>query len=141
MFRKTVIVLLALMLLICTGCQKKSKYVIEKSAAEIIELFDSKQDFVLFCGTKTCETCAQFRPVLEEVCEDYELTVYYLDVSDYESDDIKNLTYNYLYRLEWTPSVYVIKEGRVTALNENDDDTLLSYGKLLRWLEDYHAIP
>jgi len=141
MLRKALIVLMAVLLLGITGCQKKKEYIVEKNVGEILEMLEKKQDFVLFCGTATCETCAAFRPILEEVCQDYELTVYYLDVTDYESAEIKELTYNYLYRLEWTPSVYVIKQGRSVALNENDNDTLLKYGTLLKWLEEYHAIP
>ena len=140
MLRKIIRVFLAVLVALVAGCAKK-EYIVEKKPAEILEMFENKQDFVLFCGTQTCETCAKFRPVMEQVCEKWGVKVYYMDVTDYDSEEIKNLTYNYLYTLEWTPTVYVVDNGRVTAMNENDNDTLLSYGKLLRWLEDNHAIP
>ena len=139
MYKKVIVVLLVLLSLV--GCSKKEEYIVEKKPQEVIDMFDNGESFVLFCGTPTCETCAKFRPILQQLCENYKLTVIYLDVADYESAEIKNLTYNYLYRLEWTPTVYVVKNGHSVAINENDGDTLLSYNTLLEWLEEYDAIP
>ena len=136
--KKRIIVLLAVLLILLTGCSKGK--IIDKSARELIEMFDAGESFVMFAGTSNCDTCKEFRDILGQVLNDYDLTVYYLLADDYEDEDVKNLIYNYLYKLQWTPTLYIVENGKVTHLNENDNNTLMHIGSLTIWLKENGAI-
>ena len=135
---KKIIVLLAVLLVLLTGCSKGK--IVDKSARELIEMFDAGESFVMFAGTSNCDTCKEFRDILGQVLNDYDLTVYYLLADDYEDEDVKNLIYNYLYKLQWTPTLYVVENGKVTHINENDNNSLMHVGSLTIWLKDNGAI-
>ena len=136
--KKRIIVILAILLVLLTGCSKGK--IVDKSARELIQMFDNGESFVMFAGTSNCDTCKEFRDILGQVLNDYDLTVYYLLADDYEDEDVKNLIYNYLYKLQWTPTLYVVENGKVTHLNENDNNTLMHVGSLTLWLKDNGAI-
>lgn len=136
--KKRIIVLLAVLLVLLTGCSKGK--IVDKSARELIEMFDAGESFVMFAGTSNCDTCKEFRDILGQVLNDYDLTVYYLLADDYEDEDVKNLIYNYLYKLQWTPTLYIVENGKVTHLNENDNNTLMHIGSLTIWLKENGAI-
>ena len=136
--KKRIIVLLAVLLVLLTGCSKGK--IVDKSARELIEMFDAGESFVMFAGTSNCDTCKEFRDILGQVLNDYDLTVYYLLADDYEDEDVKNLIYNYLYKLQWTPTLYIVENGKVAHLNENDNNTLMHIGSLTIWLKENGAI-
>ena len=136
MMKKLLVILTLLILL--TGCSKGR--IVEKTAPEIIKMFDDGESFVMYAGTSTCETCKEFKDILGQVLNDYDLTVYYVAADDYEDEDVKNMIYNYLYKLQWTPTVYVVKDGKVAHLNENEDNSLMSISSLTRWLKENEAI-
>ena len=136
--KKRIIVILAILLVLLTGCSKGK--IVDKNARELIQMFDNGESFVMFAGTSNCDTCKEFRDILGQVLNDYDLTVYYLLADDYEDEDVKNLIYNYLYKLQWTPTLYVVENGKVTHLNENDNNTLMHVGSLTLWLKDNGAI-
>ena len=134
---KRLIILIILRLLI-SGCSKGR--IVEKKAPEIIEMFENKESFVMYAGTSDCENCKEFRDILEQVLNDYRLTVYYFPADDYEDEDVRKLIYNYLYKLQWTPTVYVVENGKVVHINENESNTLMSISALTRWLKENGAI-
>ena len=78
--KKRIIVLLAVLLILLIGCSKGK--IIDKSARELIEMFDAGESFVMFAGTSNCDTCKEFRDILGQVLNDYDLTVYYLLADD-----------------------------------------------------------
>ena len=53
MMKKLLVILTLLILL--TGCSKGR--IVEKTAPEIIKMFDDGESFVMYAGTSTCETC------------------------------------------------------------------------------------
>ena len=129
---------MAVLLILLTGCSMGK--IVDKSARELIRMFDAGESFVMFAGTSNCDTCQEFRDILGQVLNDYDLTVYYLLADDYEDEDVTNLIYNYLYKLQWTPTLYVVENGKVTHINENDNNSLMHVGSLTIWLKDNGAI-
>ena len=68
------------------------------------------------------------------------IMTYYLLADDYEDEDVKNLIYNYLYKLQWTPTMYIVENGKVVNLNENENNSLMHVGSLKIWLKNNGAI-
>ncbi|MBQ1342088.1 MAG: hypothetical protein IIY33_06350 [Erysipelotrichaceae bacterium] len=132
------LLVLLVLLLVMTGCSKGK--IVEKKAPDIIKMFDNKESFVMYAGTSDCENCKEFKDILGQVLNDYRLTVYYFPADDYEDEDVKNLIYNYLYKLQWTPTVYIVENGKVVNINENEDNTLMSIPALTTWLKSNGAI-
>ena len=118
---RRLLALLAVLLLL-TGCSSKGKY-IEKNAREVREMMDKEETFVLVATKPSCMTCQDMKITLKDLTDDYPVTIYVVDVSDekYEND-INSLIYDYLFRLDFTPTLYFIEEGMVTDLEENGDD-------------------
>lgn len=137
--KKRIIVILALAaLLMGGGCQQNFKgQLIESDAAAIKQMFDDGQTFFMYAGTSDCESCRKYKVVLQQLIDNYEITVYYLPADDYESAEIKDLIYNYLYKLEWTPTSYLVKDGKAVDLKEGP----LEYEELVSWLQDNDYLP
>ena len=66
----------------------------------------------------------------------YEVTFYYMPADDYESDTVKDIIYNYLYKLDLTPSTYIVKDGKAVDLEEG----VIEYDDLVRWLQKHEFI-
>lgn len=99
------ILLIVLILLIVFLSKKVSSINYQKYQ----ELLESKEDFVLYLGSKSCTHCIAYKPTLNKVIAKYKLTVYYLDVStlsEEEYDKVSNKTL-----LKGTPTVAFFKGG------------------------------
>lgn len=136
--KKKILIIALMALVLLSGCSKGR--IVDKTAPELIKMFDDGQSFVMYAGTSNCGTCDEFRDILGQVLNDYDLTVYYLLADDYEDEDVKNLIYNYLYKLQWTPTMYIVENGKVVNLNENENNSLMHVGSLKIWLKDNGAI-
>jgi predicted bacteriocin transport accessory protein len=104
---KKILALLLCMFILC-GCSYKS-YIVDTTLDEVKEKIENKEDFILYIGSKTCSHCAQYRPKLEDVANEYEITVYYVDVSTLsteEENELKNIA-NYT----GTPTTAFIYDG------------------------------
>lgn len=62
---------------------KKSNNIVYKSAEEIVEMMDDKEDFVVYFGFASCPWCRSVVPQLLEVADDLGIyPIYYVDVED-----------------------------------------------------------
>ena len=81
-------------------------------------MFLDGESFVFFAGTKDCSSCREYRPIVNSIIEKYDVRIYYLPADDYQSDIMKDLIYNYLFKLEWTPTTYVVIDGKAVDMAE-----------------------
>ena len=125
-----------LIILVMNGCS--NNLYITKSAVEIKKMFDDGKTFVMFAGTKDCTSCKEYRPVVEQIIEKYGIDFYYMPADDYESAEVRDVIYNYLYKLEWTPTTYVVQNGHSVAMVEESitfeelEDLLDKYGLITK---------
>lgn len=86
---------------------------------KLLDLFDSKENQVVYLGRETCGFCVQFLPVLQQAQEEYGYTTNYLDITTVTTDDVnkllkkdndeKFLEENY----GSTPMVLIVKNGKL----------------------------
>ena len=120
------------------GCKQKNRGEIVTAEAPVIKaMFESGQTFVMYAGTKTCTSCKEFKVTLGELIYNYPITIYYMPADEFESPEVKEVIYNYLYKLEWTPSTYIVQNGKAVDMREEP----LEYDDLVEWLEKYDALP
>lgn len=132
------ILLLLLILTLLGGCFKFTKgEVTTKKAQEILKMFEEKESFILYAGNSNCESCIEYRKVLQELISDYEIEIIYVDTLNKEEQDFLNtLIYDYLYRLNMTPSTYLIKDGKTIDMKEGP----LQLKTLKEWLIQYEYL-
>ena len=62
--------------------------VIEISVDEYVEIIKNDSYNLMFIGSATCGYCTMFKPELKEVLEQYDVNIYYLDLSKVSSEEI-----------------------------------------------------
>ena len=132
--KKKIIVILLLLLLI-SGCKKFTKgEIITANADVILEKLKNKESFIVYIGYDDCPSCKEYKPILQQLIENYDVTIYYLptDNKEYE-DQLNEIQYDYFYRMLWTPTTYIVEEGKVVDIREK----VVSYEDLEKWLNDY----
>lgn len=110
------IILLTTLLLVFTGCSKKEGHLKEITLDEFKEKIANKESFPLFVGNDGCSHCVSYKPVLESVLDEYNITVYHIDNSALTEDEYKEFR-TYL-NISGTPTLAFIVDGEEeTTLN------------------------
>ncbi|MBR0475136.1 MAG: hypothetical protein IJJ19_09060 [Erysipelotrichaceae bacterium] len=141
---KKILTVLMVMLLALAGCaggynrnyNGKMGKITTVNEKKLKEMFDNGETFVVFAGTETCESCERFDPIVKQLVDENELTFYYFPADDYESEGVKDIIYNYFYKLDLTPSIYIVLEGRSVDMKEG----VVDHDEMVRWLEKYEFI-
>ncbi len=113
-FLKTIVILFIFFFLLC-GCSKK-EYIKEITLDEFKEKISNKETFALYVGNTGCSHCLSYRPILEKVLEDYNITIYHIDNS--KLDDKEYAEFKTYISISGTPTVAFITNGEEeTTLN------------------------
>lgn len=89
--------------------RKKQTY-IELSYKEVIEKINSKDKFALFIGSSECSHCTIFKGTINSVIKDYNIKIYYIDLSKLNDDEYAYLHSNFSFSA--TPTTIVIENGK-----------------------------
>ena len=133
------VLLVLFVLLSLTACNKKFSKgeVVTAYADEVLEKLENKESFIVYVGYDDCQSCKEFKPILNQLIENYDITIYYLPTDDKQTEDqLNEIQYNYFYRMYWTPTTYIVEDGEVLALKEQ----LIEYEELVEWLKEYGKI-
>ncbi|MGI6607362.1 MAG: hypothetical protein ACOX1F_00055 [Erysipelotrichaceae bacterium] len=133
------VLLVIFILCLSSGCLKFTEgEVITRRAADILKMFENKESFILYAGNNDCESCNDYRKVLQDLITEYKIDIIYLNTLAQEDKEvISTLTYDYLYRLYLLPSTYLIKDGKVIDMKEN----VIELEDLIEWLKEYDYLP
>lgn len=97
------------------------------------ELYNGNEKFVVVLGQTGCGACSSFKPIINEIAKEKELTIYYVDMLKLEDDGAYKLmnSLSYFDDLEsWgTPLTLVIENKEVIASlrGSNTKDTTLEF--------------
>ena len=133
------VLLVLFVLLSLTACNKKFSKgeVVTAYADEVLEKLENKESFIVYVGYDDCQSCKEFKPILNQLIENYDITIYYLPTDDKQTEDqLNEIQYNYFYRMSWTPTTYIVEDGEVLAIKEQ----LIEYEELVEWLKEYGKI-
>ena len=133
------VLLVLFVLLSLTACNKKFSKgeVVTAYADEVLEKLENKESFIVYVGYDDCQSCKEFKPILNQLIENYDITIYYLPTDDKQTEDqLNEIQYNYFYRMYWTPTTYIVEDGEVLAIKEQ----LIEYKELVEWLKEYGKI-
>ena len=133
------VLLVLFVLLSLTACNKKFSKgeVVTAYADEVLEKLENKESFIVYVGYDDCQSCKEFKPILNQLIENYDITIYYLPTDDKQTEDqLNEIQYNYFYRMYWTPTTYIVEDGEVIAIKEQ----LIEYEELVEGLKEYGKI-
>ena len=133
------VLLVLFVLLSLTACNKKFSKgeVVTAYADEVLEKLENKESFIVYVGYDDCQSCKEFKPILNQLIENYDITIYYLPTDDKQTEDqLNEIQYNYFYRMYWTPTTYIVEDGEVLAIKEQP----IEYEELVEWLKEYGKI-
>ena len=109
------VVILIVSLVSLSGCSGKSN-IKEITLDELKEKIANKESFPLYVGNEGCSHCISYKPVLEAVAKEYDITTYHLDnskLSDKEQSQFKSII-----NISGTPTIAFITDGEEeTTLN------------------------
>lgn len=105
--------------IILSGCFNKknnSGYIKEISFNEFIEKIENKESFPVYIGHEGCSYCVAYKPTLESVVKDYNITIYHIDNSKLTEDEA--MEFSKYINYSGTPTVAFITDGEEeTTLN------------------------
>jgi len=108
---KKLAIVLLFGLVLLTGCDKKAKPGIQQiSLSEYFKMMDNGEDFVVYFGTSTCSACLQYKPVVEEVTNNYKVIIYFVELDSESKADKDRLLAEYA-AIEFTPTTYFVVGG------------------------------
>ena len=109
MKRLKLFVMMFVAILFLSGCSKS--YLSEISYDEYKKLVDDKETFILEVMSDDCINCTKFSPKLEEVANEYEVTVYYMNAGKLTEDQLDE------FGVTGTPTVlfYIDGEEKTTS--------------------------
>ena len=104
---------------------------------EVLQFIDEKKTFITVLGHQGCKWCEELFPILDEICQQKEMNIYYLDTlndansAQYESgsyDKLAQLCADYTTREKdeiviWAPSIIYVQQGKVIDVHEGTVNT------------------
>ena len=105
--------------IVLSGCFNKnasSGYIKEISFDEFMEKVENKESFPVYIGNEGCSFCVAYKPTLESVAKDYNITIYHVDNSKLTEDEA--IEFSKYINYSGTPTVAFITDGdEETTLN------------------------
>ena len=137
--KKKVFILVVVCLVILVGAFIADRilgksYLNEIEYDEIIEKIENKEDFVLLISQTTCSHCANYKPKLKDVANEYKLNVYYIDVDLLEEEEYNNLNSYLSFKTAGTPvTLFLLNGEEKTVANRINGDS--SKDKIIKKLK------
>ena len=122
-------------LLLLTGCSKGK--LSEISYNEFKTKLDNKEEFVLVIGRASCGHCLDYKETLNKVFEKYKVTLYYVDLDSFTSEEEEKFKTKILFdnNLIETPTTVYLKEGK--EANKRDRiEGALTYSTVIDYLKE-----
>ena len=113
--KKIIIVLMAMIssIILFSGCNKKLIGYTEISYSEFNKLKEEKKTFPLVIGSATCSASAMYKPVMEQFISDYQVEVFYIDLSKLSDEDYSKLKAEITF--DGTPTTVFYEDGKLTS--------------------------
>lgn len=116
-----ILALITTIIIFVCGCTKES-HIKEISLDEFKEKMANKETFALYIGNDSCTHCISYKPILEKVLDDYDITIYQIDNSKL-TDEEYNEFRTYI-NISGTPTIVFITKGEEeTTLNRINGET------------------
>ncbi len=110
--KKRFIIIILLLTLLLTGCNNIEKVDILSSSTivetqsvtyeDLIILYDSGEDFILYISSETCSSCQDFAPIMKSYIETYHVPVFQIESGSLFPTDNQYIPY------QFTPTIVIV---------------------------------
>lgn len=125
--KKYLVIICILVIVLATSCGNKFTTYTEINYVEYLEKLDNGDTFPLVIGSKTCSACALFKGTIEKLIKEYQVEVFYIDISKINQEEYNNLKTQVSF--SGTPTTIFIDSGQMTSIY-NRIDGAESYSKI-----------
>ncbi len=99
---------------------------------EYDELVKSGEPFIVVLSSATCSHCQNFMPIVEEVSEDRNLPIKYVDLDEFSNENMSSLSTSnsFLKKNQWgTPTTLILMGETVVDYleGETDEETFIDF--------------
>lgn len=122
--KRLLIVLLVLIssMLIFSGCNKKLTGYTEISYNEFNEKKEALDTFPFVIGSSSCSACAIYKPVMEQFISDYQVEVFYIDLSKLTDTEYSQMKAEITF--DGTPTTVFYEKGKLTSFYDRIDEAV-----------------
>ena len=107
---------------------------------QALDFVEQKKSGIIYFGWEECIYCFQFRQIFDQVLDDLDQEVYFVERSDFKTQAQQNEIYE-LYNVEYVPSILVMHEGKeVTRMGQNLSLNTYWYPDMLDWMVDMSKV-
>ncbi len=131
---KKLILLLAVLILF-VGCSSQ-KGPTKIKAKDMSALLAEKSTLVFYIGSSVCSACKEYKPIISELVENYDIKIYYVEANTDNTDDLNSLISNYLGVVEYTPHTFIFRGGELLESKVG----VIEYLDLKSWLLSYELL-
>lgn len=133
---KKILLLISIVLLAVVGCS--SSNLKEISYNKFKSMIDKKESFIVYIGQEGCSACAAFNPTFKEVLKEYNITAYYINITDLSNDEMSSL--KDVVSFTGTPTVAFITKGVDEGILTHITDGGISKEELVDRLKTFDYI-
>ncbi len=94
--------------------KKNQKEIINITVSKYLELSKEAKNNIFLLGKDGCPYCTVAIPILQRISKDYDLDIYYLNISTFTEEDTENfLNTNSSFQTVGTPFLFIVNEEEV----------------------------
>ncbi len=116
------LLVLASTLLVFSGCNKNLTGYTEISYNKFNDKKANGDTFPLVIGSASCSACAMYKPVMEQFITDYQVEVFYIDLSKLSEDEYEKLKTEITF--DGTPTTVFYENGILTSFYDRIDEAV-----------------
>ena len=117
--KKIIILSVGILLCFCMACSKKLTTYTEINYSQYIKKLENKETFPLVIGSSSCSACAIYKGTMETFIKNYQVEVFYIDLSTLSEEDYLSLQAQTSF--EGTPTTIFIENGNFTSFYNRID--------------------
>lgn len=117
--KKIFVLMMIMFLILCTSCGQKLTTYTEINYEQYLEKINSKDTFPLVIGSEECSACAMYKVTMEMFIKEYQVEVFFIDISKFEKEDLLELNSQISY--DGTPTTVFIEDGKLTSFYNRID--------------------
>lgn len=125
--KKYLLIIIVILVTFITSCSTKLETYTSLDYAEYLKKLDNKETFPLVIGSESCSACAMFKGTMETFIKDYQVEVFYIDISKLTEEEYNALKTQTSF--DGTPTTVFIKDGELTSYYNRLDGTA-NYSKV-----------
>lgn len=111
--KKLLSILFICLVIVCVGCGNKLKTYTKINYDEYIKKINNEESFPLVIGSATCSACGIYEGTMEMFIEEYQVEVFFIDVSELSSEE--RLQLNTQINYDGTPTTIFIEKGKIDS--------------------------